>query len=676
MVSKDSNCTVEPGKAMWGKAHFRVLLQYFLIAALITALIECLCRHSIIDTVQFLLCRPVAFFLNVFLIWFTLSFALLFRKRDYILSVVSGLWIGIAAANSILLQFRSMPLTASDIWLLSSVRDIFEKYMSPFVLILLMLLISVLGALIALLWVITKKREGLFLFGLVHFTAIGMVFISFLISFSHYGLIDSTKEFHSLPAAYDRNGFAYCFGASLITGGVEKPEDYSSDEVEYLVGEKTLELPETVSDTPNIVFVQLESFFDAAYMKDLTLSKDPIPNFRNLKANWPGGLLSVPCIGAGTANTEFEVLTGMNLSHFGVGEYPYMTIVDSGKSESVASVLGGLNYRTHAIHNNNATFYDRHIVYNNLSFHSFTSLEYMNHIETNALGWAKDTVLTEEIIKCLNAGPEKDFVFTVSVQPHGKYPKEPIEGSEGIPLIGMEEPERQIGFEYYLQELYECDRFIGELIAALQSYPEDTVVVFYGDHLPSFSIEQEELSYGTNQTTEYVIWANYPLEKRNIPLQTYQLSAYVLQLCGIYEGPVFRLHQTYGFRSESDESYQSDLNLLEYDMIYGEKYYEEEHTSSSEQMRFDVENVILCEIQLSENGLLVFGENFTPFSRFVINGEVVETEFLSPTQLLVQEILPEAGDILSIAQVSAVDSLVILSQSNELTVENDVVPPI
>lgn len=73
--------------------------------------------------------------------------------------------------------------------------------------------------------------------------------------------------------------------------------------------------------------LQLESFFDPTYMKDLEFSSDPVPNFRKLKEQFSSGFLSVPSIGAGTANTEFETISGMNLEYFGPGEYPYKTIL-------------------------------------------------------------------------------------------------------------------------------------------------------------------------------------------------------------------------------------------------------------------------------------------------------------------------------------------------------------
>lgn len=89
------------------------------------------------------------------------------------------------------------------------------------------------------------------------------------------------------------------------------------------------------------------------------MSEDPIPNFHNLESNYSTGYLTVPVVGAGTANTEFEVLTGMSMQYFGTGEYPYKTILKQTDCESIASDLSKIGYGTHVVHNNTATFYSR-----------------------------------------------------------------------------------------------------------------------------------------------------------------------------------------------------------------------------------------------------------------------------------------------------------------------------
>ena len=88
----------------------------------------------------------------------------------------------------------------------------------------------------------------------------------------------------------------------------------------------------------------------------LEVSEDPIPNFRKMMNDYSSGYFKVPSVGAGTANTEFESITGMSMRYFGPGEYPYKSILKETTCESAPYVLKGLGYGTHAIHNNEANF--------------------------------------------------------------------------------------------------------------------------------------------------------------------------------------------------------------------------------------------------------------------------------------------------------------------------------
>ena len=97
-------------------------------------------------------------------------------------------------------------------------------------------------------------------------------------------------------------------------------------------------------EMPNIMFVQLESFFDPTEVEWLQFSEDPIPNLRKMFQNYSSGYFKAPSVGAGTANTEFEVLTGMSMRFFGPGEYPYKTYAKTKYVESAASALSALGY--------------------------------------------------------------------------------------------------------------------------------------------------------------------------------------------------------------------------------------------------------------------------------------------------------------------------------------------
>jgi len=296
-------------------------------------------------------------------------------------------------------------------------------------------------------------------------------------------------------------------------------------------------------------------------------SEDPVPNFTYLKENYPAGKLTVPVLGAGTANTEFEVLCSISTALFGVGEYPYDTVMKDTFCENMASVLKPHGYRATAIHNNAAGFYDRDIIFDNMGFDDFLSLEDMPNAVKNPLGWAEDAVLTESTLEALDATEERDFVFVISVQPHGKYLDEGKMGSDGrINASNIPDPEEQVGFEYYLDQLNQCDAFVGELVAALEERGEPTVCVFYGDHLPSFNWQDSDIADGTLYDSEYVIWSNFKLEAEAPQITSFQLAPHVFDTLGIDGGAAARLYDVYA----DSESYIDHMELIAYDRLYGD----------------------------------------------------------------------------------------------------------
>ena len=257
---------------------------------------------------------------------------------------------------------------------------------------------------------------------------------------------------------------------------------------------------------PNIIVLQLESFFDPSLIKGLKLLDNPIPNFTAMRDSGPSGYLRVPVVGGGTVNTEFEVLTGMSVNYFGVGEYPYESVLRDETCESVAYDLKDLGYTSSAIHNYDGSFYGRNEVYPNLGFDAFTSVEYMTGSEHTEKGWTKDAVLKGYILDAMESTEGSDLVFAVSVQCHGKYPKnfedKTVPVDENTDLGGVDPAK----FQYYLAQLRETDKFLGDLIAALKKSSEEVVLLVYGDHLPTLDISKDDLSTGSIFTTQYAIY--------------------------------------------------------------------------------------------------------------------------------------------------------------------------
>ena len=349
---------------------------------------------------------------------------------------------------------------------------------------------------------------------------------------------------------------------------------------------------------------------DPENVAGLGLSADAMPNLRALEADYSSGYLTVPVVGAGTANTEFEVLTGMSCRFFGPGEYPYKARAQKMAVESMASDLTAMGYTAHAVHNNRAAFYARDTVYANLGFRDFTSIEYMPKTALTPNGWAKDAVLTSQILQAMDQteGPG-DFVFTVTVQCHGSYPDDPVE-DPAISVTACPENLDENALTYYVNQLRETDAFIGDLIAALEARGEPAVAVFYGDHLPSLNLTASQLENGSMYQTEYVIWDNLGLEKKDENLSAFQLAAETLNRLGLSGGTVLRFHQA----CEHTPSYQSDLQAIEYDLLYGRRYlYRDGGAPEATELQLGTAEITIDRLAAGDGCFFVLGRNFTPY---------------------------------------------------------------
>ncbi len=539
------------------------IVAFSLAALLVTLLLEILSRRDLIEAFAFIVGSPLIFAFNALIVLFTLLPAMLTRRRKFTLCLLCELWLILGVANFIVLSYRTTPLGMIDLLLVGTALHMVNNYLSPLQIVLILVGVAAVIALGVLLWKHSPKERIHPIRSLVSLTVVALV-ISVVSGPSAEAVSDS---FGNLAVAYDDFGFAYCFSTSVIDRGVEEPEDYSEERVEEISEDF-----ETEADgrRANVIFVQLESFFDPASYAGVDLGYNPVPVFTALREQCSNGYLSMPSIGAGTANSEFEVLTGMNMDHFGAGEYPYKTVLLDKTCESLAYDFSSAGYATTAIHNHIRSFYGRDTVYENLGFDRFISLENMENVTYTPTGWAEDAVLTDEILDALDASKGRDFIYTVTVQAHGKYTDVPDESETENPPE-TEEENMEAAWAYYAEQLSGTDAFIGALLEALEQRSERTVVVLFGDHLPSLQIDEALLDNGDQFQTEYLIWSNFGLEKQDRDLQAYQLGAYVQQRLDLCLGTVSALHQEYGWDSEC-EDYQQALQTIEYDMLYGENY--------------------------------------------------------------------------------------------------------
>lgn len=645
------------------------LIFHALLACIINFVIEAISRHSVVAAWDYMTGTPLVFLYNAFMIFVTFSIVYLFKRRIFVRMIIGAIWVILGIANGYILLKRVTPFNAQDLKIAGDGIALINNYCNGFEVV-----VIAVGAVALLIWLISMWRRGGQYAGKIHHIAalIGIIVCGVLYTFVTNIAIDKrvvSTYFGNIAFAYEDYGLPYCFSASLFNTGISELNGYTKKAMAKI--DKDGELNQTATsrssdELPNIIVVQLESYFDVANAEFFTTSEDACPNLHNLYQNYSNGYFKVPSVGAGTANTEFEVLTGMNLRYFGPGEYPYKTYSKKHPTESAATALASLGYGTHALHDNTGNFYSRANVFNNMGFDTFTSKEFMNVLQTTENGWAKDEILTHHIMEAMDTTKQEDFVFTVSVQGHGNYPETQVIENPKIKVEGIEDEALKNKWEYYVNQVYEMDQFVGDLIKAVEERNEPSVVVFYGDHLPTMGLKAEDLKSRYLYNTNYVIWDNIGLQKDDKNIPAYQLMSEVLNRLDIHSGTVFNYHQ----QRKGTKNYLSDLELLQYDILYGKQYvYNGKAPITEGHMVMGIRNVSLSSIVPQLNsGYSLYGENFTKYSRVYVNGEKQKSSFLNNTRINLSETELKDGDVIQVGQVGSSDT--IFRMSDKYTYQN------
>ncbi len=645
--------------------RFAPLLQ-FLGCVILYFYIEAVSRHSVSDAWRFVDDRTKVFFYNAFLIYVTTLFVFFFRRRAFFRTVIFTAWFLLGTLNGALLANRVTPLTGPDVQMLNELKSILSKYFSAGQVMAILIALGILAFLL-LIWLVKAPKYR----GKRHFKLIIPGFIlgwAALFGLTQWGLQAKqlSSFFSNIAFAYLDYGFPYSLSVTLLDTGIEEPNNYSQALVDGVIAEEGAPKANEIDleKAPNIIVVQLESFFDPTVVRWLEFNKDPLPNWHSLCEQYSHGLYTVPTVGAGTVNTEFETLTGMSLRFFGPGEYPYKGILKKQTAESAATVLTRLGYTAHALHNNTATFYGRRTVYSYLGFNSFTSEEYMDtQNDKNENDWMRDRNLIQPINDALDSTENQDFLYVVSVQPHGAYPTEPTIADPEITVSGAATDEANCAWEYYVNQIYEEDQFVADLIADVEERGEPTVIFFYGDHLPTMNLTDDDLTTRNVFDTNYLMWDNLGLKQKNGQLYSYQAMAEIFDRVGIHDGVMFRFQQT----MRNKENYFYDMQVLQYDMLYGNRYiFGETNPYSRTVLAMGVKPITVNSIQkVSADGMYyVYGENFTQSCKLQVNKEPVETTYLDNTKLLVRGISLKEGDWVKVVVQANSSSHRTLSTSN------------
>ena len=559
------------------------------------------------------------------------------------------------------MKVRGIPLTFSDLYSIGEAMEIADKYINKTMIIIAVICLAFLIAVAVFLYKLDcdTKRFKLINFVLIFIVSIG--FFSTVRSQQSKNIMQFKRW--DIPASYKCNGLTYSTVESCVKYIRKKPNDYSQAKIQEIkdkVDKAEASDNRTLNNKkPNILFVQLEAFMDPTEVKGIKYSEDPIPNFRKLTQTFTHGMASAPTTGGGTVRTEFEVMTGNNIDYLTPGEIPYNTILKSKYYNSVATTLKSEGYKAHAVHNFQGNFYGRNNAYAKLGFDDFTSKEYMSNYELNEREWVKDVILTKYIEKALDSTKDSDLVYTVSVQGHSSYPTDAENYDFPIKVSGTLDQKVLNQMYYYVNQIKGTDDFIGELVDMVNKRDEDTIILFYSDHMPKLKIFEDDDFYLDKYKAPFAFYANFDIEKYDIDeIESYELSSLMFKEAGLKYGPMERFN-TY---MKDDPEFSKMQDLIEYDVLFGKSYYiNDDEKAKKNTLKMGVEDIVINNIETKGNKMIIHGANFTTNSRVYLNDKQVDKKFIDENTLEVDKI--DNLDTISIKQIGR--NSVVLSSTQD-----------
>lgn len=533
------------------------LVQTLLVLSIQPRPLEEMCRA--------LLMQPYLAFLNYLpFLLLTLGFTFLFSDVFFASALVGGVGGVLSLISRTMVEKRDEPLTPKDFALIKEAGNAMGNYdvklHVPSLLAILgfVLLMVLLGLLFrgkrpfrrrlrpnwrvpflerfSSRWELGPRWSWLNFF----FALIGAA-TSFWVLVSAVQQVYSSKElYQSFPvtnrsyitSVYEELGFPYCFCYNFNSYLVEKPEGYSAGEARAYVEEH----PETsgTGEDVNVIMVMNEAFSDVTNFEAFRYEEgeEPLRFYNSLiqSDRAIAGHIVVPNFGGGTANTEFDVITGLQTNLIGESGISAFRVLNR-DINSIFRVFLEDGYRTEFIHPGEDWFYNRQNVYRYFGAETLLFSEAFEDAERKG-SWVTDRAVLEKLQDEFSAAMDEGkpyFNYTVTIQNHMSYTTKKY-GDYEVPEAHFTKKlswEARTMLSIYAEGVRDADHMLEGLVEYFEARGEPVVLVFFGDHLPNLGdnyLCYRELGMDVGETediettlktfsTPYVIWANQAADR-------------------------------------------------------------------------------------------------------------------------------------------------------------------
>ncbi|HDR3893729.1 LTA synthase family protein [Bacillus sp. FSL W7-1334] len=523
--------------------------------------------------------------------------------------------------NYLKLIFRGDPLYPSDFTQITHMQSVIPMVMDYFSWsYILIIIVSIVACIVAGIYMRRYIQNVKIHLGIRALLVVGSIFV--LYAYGNFANTFMNKVFQKSGVDfvlwnqnenYASNGFVLGFISNLDTTVMEKPKNYSKENMLQIANDIKKQYSgnignEKKKEKPNIIFVMSESFWDPTKVTNLSFSEDPVPNLHHYIENFPGGQTISPTFGGNTANVEFEALTSYSMSLLKPGSIPYQQVITNKKEiPSIPTALKKEGYYTSAIHSFGRTFFKRDDVYKVLGFDKFNAEDTMENVDIDG-DYISDLAMSEEIIAELEKQKQPTFIHAVTMQNHFPFTEGRF-GENLIEISGLENEESKGELETYTEGLRRSDEALQYLIEQLDNLDRPTLLVFFGDHLPSLGTNKsfyKENGYITNEKTPserlamaqtpLLMYANFDMPNDNLGLVSpihfsniifdyagLNKSSFYQFLSGLYkEIPVLRDElkvdkngEVINDLTKKQKEMLEQYKMLQYDLLVGNQYSKE-----------------------------------------------------------------------------------------------------
>ena len=509
------------------------LLAAVLLAGLVTLLALWCQPNAFRGVLANFLHKPALIVLNALPVGLLLlGLAFLCRNVFFGAAVTNLIVCGLSIASRVKIEVRDEPVFPRDLALLKEVSSAVEAYDIHFpaiaiaVVVLATLALAAVGILVGHRpFPLEKLRgwRGSLLGAAGSFALLALAIVTVLGSREIYDHIGASNPYR-LSTVFNENGFPYNFCHQFTTFPVDRPQGFNRTEAEAWDG---AESAAGEGRPVHLIMVMDEAFSDITDSPAFTWAEDPLPNLHALgeDPHALSGHVVVPGFAGGTANTEFDVLTGMQTNALSAATTSALRVVNR-NLDSVFRVFRAGDYHTSFLHPGDDWFYNRENVYRWLGAEETLFADEMKNLEYKGR-WVTDNYLAgliEEKFEEAVDGDQLLCTYVTTIQNHMSYTADKYGPDYDFPPVeasGLTE-EASSMLAVYTEGARDADAMLGRLVDYFSGREEPVVLAFWGDHLPYLGDGQtgyrqlgldvfpgpEGQENLAAYETPYVIWAN------------------------------------------------------------------------------------------------------------------------------------------------------------------------